>query len=421
MSRRSSNATNRARIARHVVAAVEVLVLASLASAPGAVIASSQATAASAASRKSLPEPRRVAAGVDLFILSDPTLLSPPGPVAVQALRLDPRRVTLRMALARDRVLGTETVPSMAARHGALAAINAGFFLPSGDPAGLFVLGRLLVSDTELQRGAVALTADEGKAGAVRLLFDQVRATLRVRLPLARKGGRTSAPGTWLIAVDGVDTVRGPGRLVWFTPRFYDHTDTTTAGTDWVLQGNPLEVIEKRSSAIRTAIPANGAVLSYGGTELPPALERLKVGERVESEAVFEPARGTKARDWARAEHVIGGAGLLLHDGKLLDDWSVERLRPGFTAERHPRTMIGTDGAGSIWLVTVDGRNPLVSLGMRFDELQAVARRLGLRNALNLDGGGSTTMVVKGEVVNHPSDPGGPRSVSDALLVFERR
>ena len=80
--------------------------------------------------------------------------------------------------------------------------------------------------------------------------------------------------------------------------------------------------------------------------------------------------------------------------------------------------MIGEDNKGAIWLITVDGRQPALSLGMSFTELQTLARRLGLRSALNLDGGGSTTMVVQGNIVNHPSDPTGPRTVSDAILVF---
>ena len=55
-----------------------------------------------------------------------------------------------------------------------------------------------------------------------------------------------------------------------------------------------------------------------------------------------------------------------------------------------------------------------------FAELRAFARRLGLRNALNLDGGGSTTMWVGGKVLNSPSDAAGPRKVSDALVVVKR-
>ena len=57
---------------------------------------------------------------------------------------------------------------------------------------------------------------------------------------------------------------------------------------------------------------------------------------------------------------------------------------------------------------------------LSFTELQRLARRLGLRSALNLDGGGSTTMWVAGRIVNRPSDPGGPRKVSDAILVVPR-
>jgi exopolysaccharide biosynthesis protein len=82
--------------------------------------------------------------------------------------------------------------------------------------------------------------------------------------------------------------------------------------------------------------------------------------------------------------------------------------------------MLGVDRAGFAWLVTVDGRQPDLSAGMTLLELQALARRIGLTDALNLDGGGSTTMVITGNVVNSPSDPTGPRTVSDVLLVMAR-
>jgi exopolysaccharide biosynthesis protein len=57
---------------------------------------------------------------------------------------------------------------------------------------------------------------------------------------------------------------------------------------------------------------------------------------------------------------------------------------------------------------------------MTIEELSALMRELGAVSALNLDGGGSTTMVVAGRVVNSPSDASGERPVSDALLVFPR-
>jgi exopolysaccharide biosynthesis protein len=97
-----------------------------------------------------------------------------------------------------------------------------------------------------------------------------------------------------------------------------------------------------------------------------------------------------------------------------------QRLRAGFDTERHPRTIIGADIRGQIWLITVDGRNDTISLGMDFAQLQRLSLGLGLRDVLNLDGGGSTTMVVPGKIVNHPSDRAGARKGSDSLLVFTR-
>ena len=148
--------------------------------------------------------------------------------------------------------------------------------------------------------------------------------------------------------------------------------------------------------------------------------DQVSVAIRPNDKAEFKPLLGSSPRDWTRASDAIGGAGLLLLDGRELTEWTAERIAAGFDTTRHPRTLIGTDADGAIWLVTVDGRNPSLSLGMSFTELQRLSRRLGLRSALNLDGGGSTTMWVAGRVVNHPSDPGGPRKVSDAILVLPR-
>ena len=70
--------------------------------------------------------------------------------------------------------------------------------------------------------------------------------------------------------------------------------------------------------------------------------------------------------------------------------------------------------------VTADGRST-DALGLSIPESAAVARALGLRDAVNLDGGGSTTMVVDGEVINNPSDAAGERPVGDALLILPDR
>ena len=359
-----------------------------------------------------LGTPERVADGVQLYRLTDPTLLDPPQPIAIQMLRLDASRVDLRSALAQDRVMQLETVPDIAARAKAIAAVNAGFFVvKNGDPAGVLEIGGELVSDATLTRGAVGILRRPGKPLA--LIFDRVGASAALRFQ--SRGEEFAQP------IDGIDTTRARGKLMLYTPRFGPDSDMADTGVEWQLAGSPLTVVERRPNQGRTPIPFDGVVLSFGGTILPTALERLDRGQAVTLERRFTTRLGTTPAQWAGAQDIIGGAGLLMLNGRPAADWTDEQLRAGFDTERHPRTMIGTGRGNSIWLVTVDGRNPGVSAGMTFAELLRLATQLSLTAALNLDGGGSTTMVVKGKVVNRPSDATGPRRVSDALIVVGKQ
>ena len=363
-----------------------------------------------------LGAPRQVASGITLYHLDDPSLLDPAAPVSIWLLRVDLAAADLRAVLANDEIVDTEIVPDIAVRHRAIAAINAGFFLlPTGDPAGIYKLGGQLVSDTKRPRGAVGILRDmdaTDRAGVPRLIYGRVAATVRLRLP------RRARPDT-IVEIAGVDTTRQRGRLMLFTPAYNEHTDTPPTGLEWVVQGRPLRITSGPLSAGRTAIPRDGYVLSFGGQRLPAPLQSLHIGARLELDTVYAAIEGSD-HDWARADAIVGGAGLLLHDGRIVTDWKMEQFTPTFAETRHPRTLIGTHADGAVWLVTVDGRQPKLSAGMSLFELRTLARRLGLRNALNLDGGGSTTMWVDGKIVNSPSDAAGPRKVSDALIVTRR-
>lgn len=85
--------------------------------------------------------------------------------------------------------------------------------------------------------------------------------------------------------------------------------------------------------------------------------------------------------------------------------------------DRNPRTVVGTTGTGRILIVTVDGRRT-TSVGTTMEETAALVRGLGLRDAVNLDGGGSTTMSVRGDLVNQPSGSA-ERPVGDALVYVD--
>ena len=355
-----------------------------------------------------LPAPRILAPGVLLYHLDRPTLVEPEGPISIWALRLDSSRVDLQSVLANDEIIGTETVASIGERHQPIAAVNAGYFQPNGDPAGVMTIDGRLVSDTRRPRGAVGITKD---ATGVRLIFARLRATASLVI--------SSGAEPIDVPVNGVDTTRLRGQLMLYTPSYHADTDTASGGLEWAVDAQRGRVLSGPLKAGATPIPRNGFVLSFGGVTPPAALKGLKRGTRVKLAVTYDPVEGEPGA-WAAAQDIVGGAGLLIRDGRDVEDWSVETFTMSFAELRHPRTMIGTAADRAIWLVTVDGRQPERSVGMTLVELRALARRLGLVNALNLDGGGSTTMWVQGQVVNNPSEATGQRKVSDALLVFPR-
>ncbi len=93
-----------------------------------------------------------------------------------------------------------------------------------------------------------------------------------------------------------------------------------------------------------------------------------------------------------------------------------ERFRRDIAVGRAPRTAAGITEDGRLLLVTVNGRQPGLSTGMTLEELAGLMLELGARDAVNLDGGGSTTMVIRGRVFNFPSD-GAERPVTGALVI----
>lgn len=358
-----------------------------------------------------LSPPDTVARGLEFYTSTDSTLVEPAAPISVALLRLDPARARLTSLLSNDQVMYAEPVLEMAARAKSLAAVNAGFFnVNNGEPVGLLKVSGELVSDTPVTKGAVAIWSPE--AGRTTLAFDQVSARAELLIRIGEQ------PLT--VQVDGVDTTRARGRLMLFSPKYHEHTDTAGNGVEWVLRGRPLTVTSIRRDLGSTPIPADGMVLSYGGLDLPASLQGLVPGVVVELRRVWTAVHGLEHERMESADHVVNGAGLLRRGGVALTNWDVEKLSgPAFVQTKHPRTLVGVDRQGFIWLVVVDGRQA-TSVGMSFSDLQRLADRLELTDALNLDGGGSSTMVVRGKVVNRPSDSTGPRAVSDAIGVTIR-
>ena len=111
----------------------------------------------------------------------------------------------------------------------------------------------------------------------------------------------------------------------------------------------------------------------------------------------------------------------MIKEGRVAIPFEDEKIAAKFVSDRHPRTAIARLKDGRMLLTTVDGRQPGVSAGMSLPELADLLLEFGASEAINLDGGGSTTMVVNGKLVNNPSDQTGERPVSDGILILQRR
>jgi exopolysaccharide biosynthesis protein len=323
---------------------------------------------------------------------------------AIHALVVDPRLARLKLARAMDEIVGAETTSSMAARHGAIAAINGGYFrttgVARGEPVGMLAIGGKLLSEPVSQRAALAV-ADDGK---------------NLRLSIARLGFKAElrVDGKLTHGVNGFNRPRENDELIVFTPEFHRTTLTGPDGVEIkVSRGQVSSLVDGAGSQL---IPHDGWVISASGKAREWALASLKRGIRVEirTEIVADPAIPFTP------DFIIGAGPQLLASGRFVAEAEAANYSQSLMRARHPRTAIGWREDGRLILVTVDGRQPQKSVGMTIEELAKLMLEFGCREALNLDGGGSTTMVIKNRVVNNPSDQTGERAVSDALLVFTR-
>jgi exopolysaccharide biosynthesis protein len=326
------------------------------------------------------------------------------GPWNINILRIDPSRARLEIVHARDNAVGLETVSSVAARHGAIAAINGGYFRMTGafggDSTGTLQIDGKILSEPDRGRAAVGL----------------VRTGQTTRLVMGHVGwqGTVDVEGRRR-ALNGVNRPRGRNEVVLFTPEFEETTLTDSTGTEVIVRDGRVDQV--RENAGSTPIPRDGFILSATGTARAWAREQLRPSRKVAVSLKLVALDRSKTNPWSAAEDILGAGPIILRAGRVDITAKREKMLPSFVTDRHPRSAVASLADGRILLAVVDGRQA-ASVGMSLDELARLLLEYGAIDAMNLDGGGSTTMVVKGRIVNQPSDATGERPVSDAILVL---
>ncbi len=331
------------------------------------------------------------------------------GPWRVEVLTIDPRRARghIRATYGPD-LAGSETVTDLVRESGALAGVNASFFTFTGSrqypgtPAGLGIHRGRLLSEPTTDPAETDLLLD---ATDNRLAIGKFSWTGAIRNP------RTGADLP-LTVIDEPPAVPAgcadpacpvAGQVAEITPEFAARTPAG-AGAEVVL--------DRRGCVVRSA-GARGTKLRRDETAVQAtgsqavALLAMATG-CLRRTSTLTGADG-KPVELHPGVYAVNGRYRLLAGGEI-----VVPAGSGSFFDRNPRTIAGTTRDGRIVLATIDGRMT-TSVGTTMDETAAVAMALGLREAVNLDGGGSTTMSVRGALINQPS-AGAQRPVGDALI-----
>jgi hypothetical protein len=288
----------------------------------------------------------------------------------------------------------------------------------AGDPAGIFQIDGKMLS--EANSGRIAL-----------LINNSVDSCVKCRTPAKRtdvdiKHLKTFAE-FWSDArkfqINGIDRQIKENEVVLYTPEFGVTPSSETKILEIVIDNKRVQTIVETNGS--TKIPSDGYVLAVNGSSRQQASSIAAVGKEalvITGSYIENPenSRSGAKMAFTDVEDIVGGVPQLVKNSKVEITWEQEKTTKSFVETRHPRTAVAKLKDGKFLMITVDGRSES-SGGISLYDLATLLLEFGATAAMNLDGGGSTTMYLDGKVVNHPSDNEGERKVSDAILVMPRK
>lgn len=296
-----------------------------------------------------------------------------------------------------------ETVQKMLTDNGAIAGVNSDFFGMAGSYSAGF---GPVVRDGELVSAGTSINQDKNQYGTYvkdkngNSIFTYFKTTVKFS---------NSAKTIDLASINKVTSMV-------FPILFDRQAATSTADLDkrfdnlvkFVVQNNTITYISQKGETVE--VPENGYLIVMSGDYYTNAASVFKVGDPVTLQV-------SSTIDFDQIDTAFGGGGLLLLDGQEAPATDI------VAAGRQPRTAFGVsqDGTKAIMMV-VDGRGD--SIGATHSEMAALMKEYGAYEALHLDGGGSSTMVVQTvddaapQLQNTPSD-GAQRKVIASVGVFQ--
>lgn len=336
------------------------------------------------------------------------------GPWHLHVLEIDLSNewIVLETVKAGDRITGYGRTSSMASdndaeEHRVVGAVNGDFYASGGIPIGTQVIGGLPLKMPAGNRSVFGIGL-EGEP------FFEV---------IDFQGGLLTSDG-YTKQIQGINETRDDDELI-----VYNRFQGSSTGTNYWGVEVTVEPLDGQTAANDTFrvmvtakdsimdpghgdndIPRDGWVLSGHGIAADFLEEQVFAGDTLSIYLGFPPATMPIAE-------LIGGGPRIIRNGAESVESVTEGFGASFASDRHPRTAVGfSQDSTTAYFFAVDGRQTGYSVGMSLYELAGYMLEWGVWEGINLDGGGSTTMVVRGQVVNSPSDASGERTVANALL-----
>ena len=300
----------------------------------------------------------------------------------------------LRPIVAQHQIKGRSTVSQMARELNDIATINAGYFDPDGSLIGVTKINGKIISADYFTRSAIGINSDDTT------IFGRVHYVGKITFH-----GKT-------VEINGINCSREANRLVVYNDFFSNTTGTNNFGVEIIEHDGVIIDIARNKG--NNFIPKGGHVISAHGTAA-----ELFADAQIGEEIIFSESIESEDADFNSAVYVLGAGPRLIRNGRIFVTATDEKFPSDIAVGRAPRSAVGVTKYGDFIFAVVDGRQAH-SRGCTLEEwADILLNKFGAYNAINLDGGGSTELTIKDNLVNSPSD-GSERPVGSALTILPK-
>jgi len=296
----------------------------------------------------------------------------------VYAIEIDPRQFSISPVHAQNQAFGRENLQDIAKRHHAVLAINGGFFLggesTNGLPAGILKIDKQWYGIAYRNRAAIGWCHDKQPITLIDRITSFTALFTQNKYYPAQALNRPSLCH----------------QAILYTHSYQGSLNLCPSSKNILIENNHITAINTGNPNI--SVPLNGFLYSIGHKskwfKSPFALQ-AQAELKVKITPQFDP---DAALLWDNTTHIVGGSPLLINNGRLIEDFSVEKLPATFIRNRYARTAIGLLSNHN-WLLVIVEHN-FRSNGMTLLELSNFMYTRGCQAALNVDGGSSSALYI---------------------------